>query len=413
MIKIAVMGFGIVGEGVVEIVETRKNKIAKKIDNEIEVKYILDIRDFPDSPYKSKHIKDFNLILNDDEIDIVVECIGGAKIAYTYTKQLLQAGKTVVTSNKELVSKHSPELLDIARDKNVNYLFEASVGGGIPIIRPIAQCLAANDINEIQGILNGTTNYILTQMVRENKSFEVSLKEAQELGYAEADPTADIEGHDVCRKISILCSLSYGWQMDIEKIHTEGITKLSPADIHFAEIYGGVVKLIARARRRIEDGKINAMVSPAILPTTHYLAHIDDVYNGIFIKGDIVGDLTFSGRGAGKYPTTSAVVADIIDAAKHMSSRKWVHWTVPETDMSADYQDMPVKYMVRIKVKKDGEKIIRDYFGNVNFIYSKEYTNEIAFVTPHYATEKKFTEKYNGITASGLTVTSKLRIIED
>ena len=290
MAKIAVIGFGVVGSGTVELFYANKESICKKAGKDLDIKYILDLRDFPDSIYKDKLIKDFNIILNDDEIEIVAEVIGGVTYAYNYTKALLEKGKSVVTSNKELVATHGAELLQIAREKGCNYMFEASVGGGIPIIRPLHQCLAGNKIEKIAGILNGTTNFILTKMFKEQMSFEDALKMAQELGYAEQDPTADVEGHDACRKICILGSLAFGKHIYPEYVHCSGISKITADDVAYAENAGYAIKLVGVAKE--ENQRLVVMVSPRLVEKSNLLASVEDVFNAIFVTGDGVGDVT-------------------------------------------------------------------------------------------------------------------------
>ncbi len=292
MVKIAVLGHGVVGSGVCEVVETNQSSILRRAGQPIEVKRILDLRDF-DVPYRDKLTKDFQDILQDEEISIVVETMGGTHPAYEYSVAALKRGKNVVTSNKELVAAKGAALLQLAKEHNCNYFFEASVGGGIPIIRPMHLCLAANEINEIAGILNGTTNFILTKMFKEGMDFASALSQAQELGYAERDPSADVEGWDACRKICILASLAFGRQVHPEHVYTEGITRIAPEDVEYAESWGGVIKLIARARRREEDGLVECMVSPAFVHGESQLAGIDGVYNGVLIRGNATGDVVF------------------------------------------------------------------------------------------------------------------------
>lgn len=314
---VAVMGYGTVGSGVVEVFNKNHESIVKRsTQSTLEIRYILDLRDFPGDPNADKFIKDFNIILNDPEVKIVVETMGGLHPAFEFVSSLLKAGKSVVTSNKELVAAKGYELLKMAEENNVNFLFEASVGGGIPIIRPITQCLAANEIDEIAGILNGTTNFILTMMIEKQMSFEDALKLAQDNGYAEKDPTADIEGQDACRKICILASLCFGKHVYPDSVHTEGITKIALEDVAYVRNYGGVIKLLGRAKR-LDNGKISAMVSPAVVMDGSQLASVRDVFNAILVRGDAIGDVVFYGKGAGKLPTASAVVADVIDCAKH------------------------------------------------------------------------------------------------
>lgn len=344
--KIAVLGYGVVGSGVVELMHKNPESINNKAGTDIEIKYILDIRDFDDSPYKDLFTKDFNVILNDPEIDVVVEVIGGLNPAYRFVKESLLNGKSVVTSNKELVSVYGDELLQIARDNNKNFLFEASVGGGIPIIRPINQCLAANEIESISGILNGTTNFILTKMVKEGFTFEDALKNAQKLGYAEANPAADIEGIDSCRKIAILASLAYGEHVNPDKVHTEGITDIKLEDIRYADEMGYSVKLLGTIRKN-SDNTLYIMVAPFLVDKSIPLAGVEDVYNAILVEGDAVGISLFYGRGAGKLPTASAVVADVIDCAKHMKARKYLYWKSSDGSFISNYRNMPFRRYVR------------------------------------------------------------------
>ena len=314
--KIAIMGFGVVGSGVYEV--------AKSCKEPIEVKRILDLRDFPEFEKPELLTKSFDDIVNDVEIELVAEVMGGLSPAYEYTKQLLSSGKSVVTSNKELVAAYGTELIEIARKHNAKYMFEASVGGGIPIIRPMTSCLAANNITDVVGILNGTTNYILTRMIKDNQSFEEALSGAQELGYAEKDPSADVEGKDTCRKIAILASLAFGKFVNSDEIETEGITKITLNDVVFAESQGKVIKLVGIASK-VGD-KVFAKVCPVMVDKSHPLAGIEDVFNGILITGDSVGDVLFMGRGAGMLPTASAVVADIIDVARCKYSMQQKLW---------------------------------------------------------------------------------------
>lgn len=325
MVDIAIMGHGVVGSGVVEVLRHNCESISKRAGEGINIKYILDLRDFPDSPLADRFIKDFAVIERDPDIKIVVECMGGLRPAYDFVKRCLLAGKSVVTSNKELIATKGCELIAIARQRNLNLLFEASVGGGIPIIRPIVQCLAANEISEIIGILNGTTNFILTKMVREGMAFQDALSMAQKLGYAERDPSADVDGIDACRKIAILTSLAFGKHVDPNLVYTEGITGITLADVAYAEKWGGVIKLIGRVRR-FDDGRVMPTVYPAFIPGYSQLSTVDDVFNAIMVRGDAIGDVMFYGRGAGKLPTASAVVADVVDCVKHIKARKYLYW---------------------------------------------------------------------------------------
>ncbi len=348
MAGVAVLGYGVVGSGVVDVIEKHRKMISARAGQDIRVKYILDIRDFPDSPYRDKFVKDFSLIESDPEVTTVVETIGGTRAAYEFTKRALLAGKNVVTSNKELVAAKAVEFFKLAADKNVNYLFEASVGGGIPVIRPINQCLAANEITEIYGILNGTTNYILTRMIKAGLSFDDALKEAQALGYAEANPAADIDGEDACRKICILSSLAFGFHVYPDMVRIEGIKHIAPEDIAFGDAMKMKIKLLGRSQK-ISDGVIYVSVAPYLVPDTSPLATIDGVFNGIIVRGDSVGEVMFYGQGAGKYPTASAVVADVIDAAKHARARKWMDWEEGSPEHISNCRLVRHDYMIRVR----------------------------------------------------------------
>ena len=346
MVNVAILGFGVVGSGVAEVLATNGPHIDQKVDDLIRLKYILDVRDFPDSPFADKVVHDFSVIENDPEVSIVVETIGGAKAALDFTRRALRAGKSVVTSNKELVAEHGCELLKLAAEQGVSYLFEASVGGGIPILRPMNQCLAANEIEEITGILNGTTNYILTRMIRGGLSFDAALKEAQANGYAEQDPTADIEGHDACRKICILASLAFGRHIYPRQVPAEGIAGVTLSDVAWAEACGKKLKLLGRAIRQA-DGRVCAYVSPHLVDVENPLAGVEDVFNAIAVKGNAIGDVMFYGRGAGKLPTASAVVADVIDAAKHRDEKKRVFWAEGGEDTTVSPDGLASAWYVR------------------------------------------------------------------
>nr|WP_317324448.1 homoserine dehydrogenase [uncultured Flavonifractor sp.] len=352
MVNVAILGFGVVGSGVAEVLATNGSHIDHKVDDLIRLKYILDVRDFPDSPFADKVIHDFSIIENDPEVNIVVETIGGAKVALDFTRRALAAGKSVVTSNKELVAEHGCELLKLAQEKGVSYLFEASVGGGIPIIRPLNQCLAANEIEEICGILNGTTNYILTRMIRAGLSFEAALKEAQQNGYAEQDPTADIEGHDACRKICILSSLAFGRHVYPRQVPTEGITGVSLADVAYADACGKKIKLLGRAIRQA-DGKVCAYVAPHLVDVENPLSGVEDVFNAIAVRGNAIGDVMFYGRGAGKLPTASAVVADVIDAARHRDEKKRMCWSEGGEDVTVPPTALESPWYIRVEGTAD------------------------------------------------------------
>ncbi len=410
---VAVMGFGTVGSGVVELIYKNHDSIVKKsMQDSLELKYILDIRDFPDSPYKDKFVKDFNIILNDPEVQIVVETMGGATFAYDCVKKLLLAGKSVVTSNKELVAQYGYELLTIAEEKNVNFLFEASVGGGIPIIRPITQCLAANEIDAIAGILNGTTNYILTKMITEKATFEDALKNAQELGYAEKDPTADVDGHDSCRKICILAALCFGKHVYPDSVHTEGIRNITLSDVDYAASWGGVIKLIASAEKA-ENGNICVKVGPAFVNNRSQLAGVEDVFNAVLVRGDAVGDAVFYGSGAGKFPTASAVVADVIDAAKHIEKKKNFGWAAAEDNYVVDYLTQTTSLYVRGTVDGDKASVVKninDAIGAIRILKKENaLENELAFVT-NPAIEGDLRDKLANI--SGFNSESIIRVTD-
>lgn len=345
MAKIAIMGFGTVGGGVAEVLRRNGEEIRARLGEGVELKYILDVRDLSATPYGDKAVRDFSVLENDPELDLVVESIGGARVALEFTRRALMAGKHVVTSNKELVASHGRELLDIAREKNVNYLFEASVGGGIPVLRPLTWCLAGNQIQEIAGILNGTTNYILTRMVKGGVSFDAALKEAQARGYAEADPTADVEGLDAGRKICILSDLAWGREVRPEAISVRGISGVDLKDVAIASGAGYRVKLLGRAMR-LADGRQAAFVSPHLVPESCPLAGVDDVFNAVMIRGNAVGDVMFYGRGAGDLPTASAVVGDVVDALLHRRSRRAIGWG--EAAALADFEtELPLYWYLR------------------------------------------------------------------
>lgn len=364
MAKVAILGFGVVGSGVAEVLSVNGDQIDHRLHSTMELKYILDVRDFPDSPFASKIIHDFSIIESDPDVDIVVETIGGAKIAKEFTQRALTAGKSVVTSNKELVAKHGYELMELAREHGVSYLYEASVGGGIPIIHPLKQCLAANEITEITGILNGTTNYILTRMIRSGLPFKDALKEAQAKGYAEQDPTADVEGHDACRKICILASLAFGRHIYPEQVATEGISGVTLADVAYADSCGRKVKLLGRAIHR-PDGKVTAFVAPHLVDGENPLAGVEDVFNAITVKGNAIGDVMFYGRGAGKLPTASAVVSDVMEAARTIGQPKYLDWRPGGEDVTHPDDDIASAWYVR----GNGEpEALRKAFGEVSFL---------------------------------------------
>lgn len=390
MIQIAVLGYGTVGSGVVEVIETNKADINKKAAEDLAVKYILDLRDFPGDPYESKVVHDYGLILNDPDVKIICETMGGTKPAYEFTKQALLLGKSVCTSNKELVAAHGPELIKIAKENHCNYLFEASVGGGIPIIRPLNYSLTAEHIDSITGILNGTTNYILTKMDREGADFEDVLKEAQEKGYAERNPEADVEGYDACRKIAILSSLMSGKNVSYEDIYTEGITKISSADFKYAKQMNKSIKLLALSRDT-QDGFF-AMIAPFLISREHPLYSVNDVFNAVYVHGNMLGDSMYYGRGAGKLPTASAVVSDVVDCARHQGKTIMCFWDEEKVEV-ADVTSARRKFFVRIPAdKREAAMASFGTMAEVNVGLMKEF----GFMTQEM-TEKEFNEKIEKI----------------
>lgn len=386
MIQISVLGYGTVGSGVVEVLSTNKESIAKRAGQEINVKYVLDLKDFIGDKIQEKIVHDYNVIVNDPEVKIVVETMGGVNPAYEFVKEALLKGKSVCTSNKELVASHGAELLKIAKKNKVNFLFEASVGGGIPIIRPLNQSLTADEIQEITGILNGTTNYILTKMSQEGVDFETALKDAQEKGYAERNPEADIEGYDACRKIAILTSLAYGMHVNFEDIYTEGITKITDVDIRYAKEIGAVIKMFGTSKK--VDNKVFAMISPVMINSKNPLYSVNDVFNGIFVKGNLLGDVMFYGAGAGKFPTASAVVSDVVDAVKHLGINIMQIWSSKQLEL-ADVNDSVHRYFVR--VPKEEEDNAGKVFGTIESIDAGVY-GDFGFITEEM-TEREYKEK--------------------
>lgn len=378
MVNIAVLGYGTVGSGVVEVINTNHEIINKRAGEEINIKYVLDLRDFPGDPVQQILTHDFNDILNDDEVKVVVEVMGGINPAYTFVKQCLAAGKSVATSNKELVASHGPELLAIAKENNVNFLFEASVGGGIPIIRPLNTSITADEVTEITGILNGTTNYILTKMDQEGASYDEVLKQAQELGYAERNPEADVEGGDACRKIAILTSIVYGKHLDYTKIHTEGITKISTEDFKYADALGVSIKLVGTTKK--EGDTLYSFVAPMMLDENHPLSGIHDVFNGIFVHGNVVDDIMFYGRGAGKLPTASAVVSDVVDEVKHMGKNIMASWDAEPLPIG-DFRDAVNRFFVRVSADSITKEEVQKLFGDVTYVTAEGIDGELAFIT--------------------------------
>ena len=364
MAKVAVMGFGTVGSGVAEVLSTNQAEIRRRTGEPVELKYILDTREFPGSPYEKYLIHDFAVIENDPEVSVVVECIGGCGVALQFASRALKAGKHVVTSNKALVAAHGLELLKLAEANNRNFLFEASVGGGIPVLRPLTFCLAGNRIEEICGILNGTTNYILTKMIREHLAFDDVLRDAQQKGYAEADPSADVDGLDACRKICILAALAYGRHVYPEQVYTCGIRGVTSEDVAFARAAGRRIKLFGRCFPG-GDGRLVVYVSPHLVPESDPLAGVDDVFNAIRIRGNAVGDVIFYGQGAGKLPTASAVVGDVVDCVLHADKRRAIDWTDGDPSLVADFRSLPLRWFVRSAA---GEGAVRAAFPGAELI---------------------------------------------
>lgn len=396
MAKVAILGLGTVGSGVAEVLTKNAASIARKAGEPVEIKYILGRHSYPDSPFGHLVVQDFSIIEQDPEISVVAECIGGTTDAREYTLRALRGGKSVVTSNKEVVAQYGDEFLEIAREKNLNYLYEASVGGGIPIIRPLGSCLAANELSEIYGILNGTTNYILTKMIKEGLSFDTALAQAQEKGYAEADPTADVEGFDACRKICILASLSFGRHVYPENVPTQGITGVTAEDVAMAEAAGMKIKLLGRAIR-MEDDRVVAYVAPHFLPEEHQLSGVEDVFNGIVVRGDAIGDVMFYGRGAGKLPTASAVSADIIDAVKHKERRQNMDWGHGTPDVMGDPMALPQRWYIRTEER---EKRIGTVFGDVETVTSPDAPGQFGIFTGEMS-RRELEEKLSGFAYLG------------
>lgn len=403
MAKIAICGYGTVGSGVAEVISENADSIARNAAEDISIKYILDKRDFPGDPFEGQIVHDFETIENDPEVTVVVETMGGVGAAYEFTKRALRAGKSVVTSNKELVATRGHELIAIAKEKNLNYLFEASVGGGIPIIRPITQCLAANKLDEVYGILNGTTNYILTEMIQHEASFDDALHQAQANGFAEADPTADIEGYDAARKICILSDLCFGKHVDPNDVKAQGITGVTSADVEYAKRLGCKIKLIGRGLRTSRE-TVTAYVAPHLVSNASLLSNVDGVMNGIVVHGNALGDAMFYGAGAGKRPTASAVVADVIDAVKHTKARKYLDWDEATPGWFTDSSYVSSRWYVRAETSLQQ---IGWAFGKVSFVsYPGASEKEYAFATDAY--DEMTMEKLTG----GMTVRSMFRILD-
>lgn len=402
MINVAVLGYGTVGSGVVEVINTNHESINKRAGQEINVKYVLDLRDFPGDPVEKILVHDYEQIVNDPEVDIVVEVMGGVEPAYTFVKKALLAGKNVCTSNKALVADKGRELMDIAREKSINFLFEASCGGGIPIIRVINSSLTGDEVDEVTGILNGTTNYMLYKMSTEGCEFDTVLKEAQQKGYAEADPTADVEGYDACRKIAILSSLAYSEYFDYKDIYTEGITKITPEDMEYAAKLGRTIKLLGTSRRNA-DGTCYAMVAPFLIGRDSPLYSVNDVFNAVFVHGNMLGDAMFYGSGAGKLPTASAVVGDIVDAAKHLHTNIFTNWNSTPAKLRP-LDQVSGRFFVR--VKKEAAEEAKEVFENAEMICLDQLPEECAFITTDM-TQGEFCAKAEKL---GDKVLAKIRV---
>ncbi|MEG1875272.1 MAG: homoserine dehydrogenase, partial [Angelakisella sp.] len=374
----------------------------------VEIKYILDLREFPQLSYSGLFVKDFDTIVNDPEVQVVVEVMGGLEPAFRYVKQCLSSGKSVVTSNKELVAAKGAELLALAAEHHKNFFFEASVGGGIPIVKPLHLCLGANEITEIAGILNGTTNFILTKMIRESMSFADALALAQQLGYAERNPAADVEGQDACRKICILASLAFGSHIYPDTPYCQGITDITPADVAYAEQWGGVIKLIGRAKR-LPNGKVAIMVSPAFIARESQLSSVDDVYNGILVRGDATGDVVFYGKGAGKLPTASAVVSDVIDAARATDTVRTLQWQDSDGSNVEPLVHCPVTAYLRLQACNSDRAKVQVLFGAVRWL--AEAPGELALVTPEL-TEGELRQKLAALEENGIATLGCIRVLD-
>ncbi|MCD8105974.1 MAG: homoserine dehydrogenase [Lachnospiraceae bacterium] len=381
MVAVAVLGYGTVGSGVVKVIDTNHDSILKKTGVDLRVKYVLDLREFPGDPVQEKLVHDYDVIINDPEVRIVVETMGGLNPAYPFTKRALEAGKCACTSNKELVAKYGTELLATAKEHQVSYLFEASCGGGIPIIRPLRTSLGADVIDEITGIVNGTTNYILTKMSEEGLEFDDVLREAQQKGYAERNPEADVEGHDACRKIAILSSLAYGKRVDFTDIYTEGITKITSAEVRYAKELGMAVRLLAYSHMDVEnDGKVTAMVAPFLVKKTDPLYFVNGVFNAIFVHGNMLGDAMFYGQGAGRDATASAVVADVIEEAQTLGRGVMSEWS-PEKQSMQPVAETKKQFFVRVLGSADDRSEVESVFGAISVVQA-DLSGEYGLITP-------------------------------
>lgn len=408
MVNIAVLGHGVVGSGTVEVFDKSIDKIKRVLGVDAKVKRILDLRDFPDSPYAEKFTKNFDDILNDNEIGIVAEVMGGLHPAYEFVKDCLEAGKSVVTSNKELVASKGAELLKVAKENSVCFLFEASVGGGIPIIRPLHRCLFANEVEEIAGILNGTTNFILTKMFVDNMLYSDALKLAQELGYAEREPSADVDGLDACRKIAILGSMAFGKHIYPDSVRTEGIRDITIEDVKYADSWGGKIKLIGRTKK--ESDKVLVEVCPAFIKNSSQLASVSGVFNAVLVRGSETGDVVFYGKGAGKNATASAVVADIIDIIAGGEISKTLTWNDSEQNFIENPENSVVGKYIRVKTDKPEE--IENIFGEVRFLHRENQPDDEYAFAVNELKEYEINEKINKLTQSGAKILSKISILD-
>lgn len=391
MMKIAVLGYGTVGSGVVEVLTANREIINRNVGQEVELKYVLDLRDFPGDPVEKVLVHDFETIVNDPEIQVVVEVMGGLNPAFNFVKRCLESGKSVCTSNKELVAQHGTDLLQTAREHHVNFLFEASCGGGIPIIRPLYSALTADRIDEVSGILNGTTNYILSKMASDGSDFDEVLRQAQEKGYAERNPEADVEGYDACRKIAILSALAFGSYVDYREIYTEGITEITPADIKYAQAIGAKIKLLATSRRTPEG--ICAMVCPVMIDDSNALFGVDGVFNAVSVHGNMLGTAMFYGQGAGKRPTASAVVADVVEAAKNPGVTVMGEGWSPARLPLLPLDKISERYFVRVKGSTAGIlSTVEAAFGEVDPVSIPSAEGEFAFITKEM-TEAEYRER--------------------
>lgn len=416
MKQIAVLGCGTVGSGVVEVFYKNRASIERKAGSALDIKYIYVRRPHPELPWQDKLCFDLDTIANDPEISIVVEVMGGVEPAFSFVKTCLQNGKSVATANKELIAQKGAELLAIAREHHVNILFEASVGGGIPIIRPLHQCLGANEIDDIQGILNGTTNFILTRMIRQGMSFSDALSQAQQLGYAESDPTADVEGLDACRKICILASLAFGRHIYPDWVHCQGISHLTAEDVAYAQDWGGVIKLIARAQRNPGNQTLAVTVEPMFVPHDSQLSTVDDVFNGILVTGDATGEVLFYGKGAGKLPTASAIISDVIDCAKSTDTIDTLRWEqsdpVQDSTLLCDWAALPARYYLRLGLQNPSQHSLVDelFCSPVLLARKHQPATELAFAAPEMspATLDALCARLN---QEGITVLGRIRLL--